>query len=170
MSTLIPDGNAGAPRRRSFMALAAFVSLCFLVAAAGGAVTAESVGTWYVGLAKPSFNPPAWVFGPVWTVLYLMIAVAGWRVWRRRGEAGARDALAAWGVQLALNLGWSVLFFGARMIGAALVEIVVLLAAILATVALSWRIDRLAGWLLVPYAAWVAFATVLNAALWWLNT
>jgi benzodiazapine receptor len=167
---MIPAESAGAQRRRSFVALAAFVSLCFLVAAAGGVVTAGSVGTWYVGLAKPSFNPPGWVFGPVWMVLYLMIAVAGWRVWRRRGEAGAWDALAAWGVQLALNLGWSVVFFGARMIGAALVEILVLLAAILVTATLFWRIDRVAGWLLVPYAAWVGFATVLNAALWWLNS
>jgi tryptophan-rich sensory protein len=109
------------------------------------------------------------VFGPVWTVLYLMIAVAGWRVWRRRGEAGAGLALGAWGVQLALNLGWSLLFFGARMIGLALAEIAILLAAILVTATLFWRIDPLAGALLAPYALWVGFATVLNAALWWLN-
>ena len=143
--------------------------LCFGVAAAGGAATASSVGSWYAGLVKPSFNPPDWVFGPVWTALYLMIAVAGWRVWRRRGQPGARAALAAWGVQLALNLGWSFLFFGARLIGAALVEIVVLLAAIVVTAVLSWRIDRVAGGLLVPYIAWVGFATLLNASLWRLN-
>jgi tryptophan-rich sensory protein len=105
----------------------------------------------------------------VWTVLYLMIAVAGWRVWLRRGESGARPALAAWAVQLALNLAWSLLFFGGRVIGAALVEIVILLAAILVTTGLFWRIDRLAGSLFVPYAAWVGFATILNAALWRLN-
>ena len=154
---------------RNLVALAGFVALCFAVAAAGGAVTATSVETWYAGLAKPPFNPPDWVFGPVWTALYLMIAVAGWRVWRRRGESGAWLALGAWGVQLSLNLSWSMLFFGARMIGAALVEIAVLLAAILITAALFWRIDRIAGVLLVPYAAWVGFATVLNAALWRLN-
>ncbi|HSC96976.1 MAG TPA: TspO/MBR family protein [Burkholderiales bacterium] len=154
---------------RNLVALAGFAALCFAIAAAGGATTATSVGTWYAGLAKPAFNPPDWVFGPVWTVLYLMIAVAGWRVWRRRAERGAWLALGAWGVQLSLNLSWSLLFFGARMIGAALAEIVVLLAAILVTAALSWRIDRLAGALLVPYAAWVGFATVLNAALWRLN-
>lgn len=156
-------------RGLSLPALAVFLVLCLLVAAVGGAVTATSVGTWYAALAKPAFNPPDWIFGPVWTVLYLMIAVAGWRVWRWRERPGARLALGAWGVQLALNLGWSFLFFGARLIGAALVEIVVLLAAILATAALFWRIDRLAGWLLVPYLAWVGFATVLNAALWRLN-
>jgi tryptophan-rich sensory protein len=154
---------------RNLVALAGFVALCFAVAAAGGAVTATSVETWYAGLAKPPFNPPDWVFGPVWTALYLMIAVAGWRVWRRRGESGAWLALGAWGLQLSLNLSWSMLFFGARMIGAALVEIAVLLAAILITAALFWRIDRIAGVLLVPYAAWVGFATVLNAALWRLN-
>jgi tryptophan-rich sensory protein len=154
---------------RNLVALAGFVALCFAVAAAGGAVTATSVETWYAGLAKPPFNPPDWVFGPVWTALYLMIAVAGWRVWRRRSESGAWLALGAWGVQLSLNLSWSMLFFGAQMIGAALVEIAVLLAAILITAALFWRIDRIAGVLLVPYAAWVGFATVLNAALWRLN-
>jgi len=154
---------------RNLVALAGFVALCFAVAAAGGAVTATSVETWYAGLAKPPFNPPDWVFGPVWTALYLMIAVAGWRVWRRRSESGAWLALGAWGVQLSLNLSWSMLFFGARMIGAALVEIAVLLAAILITAALFWRIDRIAGVLLVPYTAWVGFATVLNAALWRLN-
>ena len=162
------DGTT-AESGKSLVALAGFVALCFAVAAVGGAVTATSVGTWYAGLAKPSFNPPNWLFGPVWTALYLMIAVTGWRVWRRRGQSGARVALAAWGLQLALNLGWSFVFFGARMIGAALVEIVLLLVAILVTAALSWRIDRVAGWLLVPYAAWVGFATLLNAALWRLN-
>jgi benzodiazapine receptor len=154
---------------RNWLALAGFLGLCFAVAAAGGAVTASSVGSWYAGLAKPSFNPPAWVFGPVWTVLYVMIAVAGWRVWCRRGEAGARAALIAWGVQLALNLGWSFLFFGAHLIGAALLEIVVLLAAIVCTIVLCWRVDRMAGALLIPYVAWVGFATLLTAALWRLN-
>jgi benzodiazapine receptor len=166
-----PDGE----RMREAVALFGFVLLCLAVAAAGGAVTASSVGTWYAGLAKPVFNPPNWVFAPVWTALYLMIAVAGWRVWRRRaspgatGEPGVWLALGAWALQLALNLGWSFVFFGARLVGAALLEIVILLAAILMTTVLAWRIDRVAGALFVPYAAWVAFATVLNAALWRLN-
>lgn len=155
--------------RRSFIALALFLALCFAVAAVGGAVTASSVGTWYAGLAKTAFNPPDAVFGPVWTMLYLMIAIAGWRVWLRRGERAVGPALGAWAIQLALNLGWSLIFFGARMIGVALAEIVVLLAVILLTTALFWRIDRLAGALFVPYAMWVGFATVLNAALWRLN-
>lgn len=149
-------------------ALAGFILLCLLVAAVGGAVTASSVGTWYQGLAKPSFNPPDWVFGPVWTTLYVLMAIAAWRVWRLE-LARRRPALALWALQLALNLCWSFVFFGARAIGPALAEIVVLLAAILATLVLFWRLDRLAGALLVPYAAWVAFAAVLNAALWRLN-
>lgn len=153
---------------RDYASLAAFLLVVALVSAAGGWATASSVGTWFSGLAKPSFNPPGWVFGPVWTVLYAMIAVAGWRLWRRGGPA-SRLALTAWYVQLLLNLMWSFLFFGGRMIGAALVEIVVLLAAIAATIALSWRVDHAAAWLLVPYLAWVSFATLLNAALWRLN-
>lgn len=156
-------------RTRDTFALLGFVALCLAVAAIGGAVTATSVGTWYAGLAKPSFNPPNWLFGPVWTALYLMMAFAAWRVWRAKGIAGARAALAAWALQLALNLAWSFLFFGGRMIGAALAEIVLLLLTILATALLFWRIDRLAGVLLAPYAAWVGFATLLNAALWRLN-
>jgi tryptophan-rich sensory protein len=99
----------------------------------------------------------------------VLIAVSGWRVWRRRGFSGAQVAFGAYWVQLALNLGWSLLFFGQRMIGAALVEILVLLAAIVVNAALFARIDRGAGWLLVPYAAWVAFASLLNFALWRLN-
>jgi len=162
-------------RVRDAAALLGFVVLCLAVAAAGGAVTATSVGTWYAGLAKPAFNPPNWLFAPVWTALYLMMAFAGWRVWRRRGATGVggaldvRLALGAWALQLALNLVWSFLFFGARLIGAALAESMLLLAAILATAVLFWRIDRVAGALFVPYAAWVAFATVLTAALWRLN-
>jgi benzodiazapine receptor len=154
-------------RLRDALGLAAFLALSFAVAGAGGAVTATSVGDWYPTLAKPAFNPPDWVFGPVWTVLYAMIALAGWRVWRLRG---AREpALLAWALQLGLNLSWSFVFFGARLIGAALIEIVVLLVAIGVTARLFWRIDRGAALLLAPYAAWVGYATLLNAALWRLN-
>lgn len=156
-------------RARDLLGLGVFLALCLGVSAIGGWVTAHSVGTWYQTLQKPSFNPPNWVFAPVWGLLYVLIAVAGWRVWRIRGLASARAAIAAYLAQLALNLAWSLLFFGGRMIGIALAEIVLLLAAISVTAVLFWRIDRVAGWLLVPYAAWVAFAGVLNLALWRLN-
>lgn len=166
-----PDARRAAVQApsRKWLGLAAFLALCLAISALGGAVTAQSVGTWYQSLKKPPFNPPDWVFAPVWTFLYLAIAVAGWRVWLARGLAGAWHAVAAYAVQLALNLAWSFMFFGARTIGAALAEIALLLAAICVNGWLFWRIDRLAGWLLAPYAAWVLFAALLNFELWRLN-
>jgi len=154
------------PRLRDAAGLATFVAINAAVSALGGWATATSVATWYQGLAKPAFNPPDWLFAPVWTVLYLMIAVAGWRAWRR---GVSRSALTVYAVQLTLNLSWSFVFFGARLIGPALLVIAALLAAIVANAILFWRVDRWAGALLVPYAAWVSFATLLNAALWRLN-
>jgi benzodiazapine receptor len=156
-------------RRRDTIGFSVFLALCLGVSALGGLATASSVGTWYQTLAKPAFNPPNWVFAPVWTTLYFMMAIAGWRVWRRDGLQRARWALALFALQLALNLAWSIVFFGLRSVGAALIEIVVLLLAILATTVVFWQRDRVAGMLFIPYAAWVGFATVLNAALWRLN-
>ncbi|NNG03974.1 MAG: tryptophan-rich sensory protein [Inquilinus sp.] len=151
------------------LVLAGFLLACLAVSLLGGLVTATSVGTWYPTLAKPPFNPPAWLFGPVWTALYAMMAVAGWRVWRRAGFVVGRRPLIAFAVQLLLNLGWSAIFFGLRWPGGALVEIVLLLAAVAATMVLFWRIDRWAGWLFLPYLGWTAFAALLNASIWWLN-
>ena len=162
------DGN-GRTRAEDLLGLGAFVALCLVISAIGGWITAGSVGTWYQTLQKPVFNPPNWIFAPVWSLLYLMIALAGWRVWRRVGVAGAPAAMAVYATQLALNLGWSFLFFGSRMIGVALAEILLLLVVICVNAVLFWRKDRVAGWLLAPYVAWVAFASVLNFALWRLN-
>ena len=156
-------------RTRDTVGFSVFLALCLAVSAIGAAVTAGSVGTWYQALAKPPFNPPNWIFAPVWTVLFFMMALAGWRVWRREGLRQARWALTLFALQLGLNLSWSIVFFGLRSIGAALVESVVLLLAIVATTVVFWQRDRVAGILFIPYAAWVAFATVLNAALWQLN-
>lgn len=156
-------------RRRSLIAAAGFIFVCLGISALGGLATASSVDTWYQTLSKPAFNPPDWVFAPVWTALYLMIAIAGWRLWRVNGF-NDRLAFAAYGLQLALNLLWSILFFGLQWTGAALIELVVLWLAIAATIVLFWRHDRIAGVLLVPYLGWVGFAGVLNAALWRLNT
>jgi benzodiazapine receptor len=156
-------------RTPDLLGLGGFLLLSLAVMGIGGAVTAGSVDTWYPTLAKPAFNPPNWVFGPVWGVLYILMAVAGWRVWRTDRTLDRSEALTAFGLQMALNLGWSVLFFGFRLIGTALVEIVLLLAAIIVTAVLFWRIDRPAGVLLLPYIAWVGFAAILNVALWWLN-
>ncbi len=145
-----------------------WIGLCFAAAAIGGAITATSVDTWYATLAKPWFNPPAWVFGPVWTVLYAMMAAAAWLVWRR-GRGVARPALALFVVQLALNVGWSGLFFGLRSPGLALIEIVLLWLAIAATAAAFARHDKVAAWLMLPYLGWVTFAAALNAAIWHLS-
>lgn len=150
-------------------ALIGFVAGCLAVAGIGGAVTALTVNDWYQTLVKPPFNPPDGVFAPVWTTLYVMMGVAAWRVWRRRGASTRGRALLFFGVQLGLNLLWSILFFGLTAVGAAFVEIVVLIAAIVATTVAFARIDRAAAWLMVPYAAWVTFAVVLNGAIWWLN-
>ena len=165
----VMSGGISRVRRRDLLGLGGFVVVCLAISAIGGWVTAQTVGTWYRTLQKPEFNPPDWVFAPVWTLLYVLIAVAGWRVWRRRGFGAAPGAAAAYATQLALNLAWSFIFFAGRMIGAALADIVLLLAAIAITAALFRRIDRVAAWLLAPYGAWVAFAAVLNHALWRLN-
>jgi benzodiazapine receptor len=154
---------------RDALSLLVFFALCFAVAAAGGVATASSVHGWYPELAKPPFNPPDWLFAPVWSVLYALIALAGWRLWRRRAAPAGRAALRWWGLQLGFNLSWSFVFFGARLPGAALVDIVLLLGAIGVTILLAARADRAAAWLLAPYAAWTAFAAALNAAIWYLN-
>jgi benzodiazapine receptor len=155
--------------RGDVLGLAGFLVVCFAVAAVGGAVTAGSVLTWYPTLDKPVFTPPDWLFGPVWAALYAAMAIAGWRVWRVAGFAGARIALSLFAVQLALNGAWSILFFGAHRIGLALVDIVFLWSAILAVTVAFWRIDRLAGVLFLPYLLWVGYAAVLNAAIWLRN-
>ncbi|MCD0503352.1 TspO/MBR family protein [Bordetella petrii] len=123
-------------------------------------------GDWYAALEKPAFNPPDWVFAPAWTALYTMMAVAAWRVWRR---VGLDVSIVLWGVQLALNGAWSWLFFGLHRTGLALADIMVLLAAILLTAVCFMRRDRAAGYLMLPYLAWVGFATALNYSLWKLN-
>lgn len=140
------------------------------VGALSGLATAASVTVWYPTLAKPPFNPPAWVFGPVWTALYLTMGVALYLVWRVGWSRPAvRTAVLLFGVQLVLNGLWSVLFFGLRSPALALAEILVLWAAIIATAWAFRRVVPAAGMLMVPYLAWVTFAAVLNGSIWWLN-
>jgi tryptophan-rich sensory protein len=126
-------------------------------------------GEWYVALAKPSWNPPNWIFGPVWTVLYMLMAVAAWRVWRQVGFSGAGIALGLFIVQLVLNALWSYLFFGLHRLDLAMLDILVLWGAILAVGVLFHGMNRVAGALMLPYLAWVSFAACLNFALWHLN-
>lgn len=146
-----------------------FLSLLpFLLACAAAASTGIYFrpGAWYQNLAKPSWRPPDWLFGPVWLVLYIMIAVAGWMVWR---EAGLSLALAVYAVQLVLNALWSGIFFGLRRPDLAFAEIVLLWSSILATIVMFWPISRMAAYLLVPYACWATFAGALNFRIWRLN-
>lgn len=125
-------------------------------------------GAWYQSLVKSAWIPPAWVFGPVWTTLYLVMGVAAWRVWRET-HARREQALRLWWIQLFLNALWSPLFFGWHRLDLALLEILVLLGFIAATARHFWHIDRGAGLLLIPYLAWVGFASFLNFTLWQLN-
>ncbi len=126
-------------------------------------------GAWYAGLNKPSWNPPAWIFGPVWAALYAMMAVAAWRIWLRGGFAANRRALVLFIAQVALNAAWTPLFFGLQLPAIAFGEILLLWAAIAATMRAFLRVSRPAGWLLAPYLAWVSFAAALNFTLWRLN-
>ncbi len=162
-------GSSNEPRftpSRPWLALLGFVGLCLLVGAAGGALTATSVHDWYPTLNAPPGKPPNWVFGPVWTTLYVMMGASAWLVWKR---AGAGPALRLWGWHLAANALWTPLFFGLRNPGAALIGILLLLVLLIATIRAFRRVSRLAEVLLWPYLAWVLFATWLNLGFWWLN-
>jgi translocator protein len=147
------------------LSLLAFLAL---MAGAGFVGSRFPPGEWYAGLTKPAWNPPNWIFGPVWTALYIAIAVAGWRVWNAEGP-GRTPALGFWCTQLILNALWSWLFFGLHRPGAALLEIVALLGIIVAFTVVAIPLSRAASLLFVPYLLWVSFATALNAALWHLN-
>jgi translocator protein len=141
----------------------------FLALVVGGGLTVGALtapGEWYVQLAKPAFNPPGWVFGPIWTVLYALIAVTGWRIFER--DRGGW-ALKLWWGQLVLNFVWSPAFFVVHRIWLALIIVLLMLATILAFIVAAWPQDRKAAWLFVPYAAWVAFASLLNASIFALN-
>jgi len=152
--------------KHSWLVLALLIVLCFAVAGLGGLATTPNIPTWYAGLEKPSWTPPGWLFGPVWSVLYLSMAVAAWLVWRK---GNAVVPMVFFGVQLAFNAAWSWLFFGLRNPGLGFVDIVLLWAAIVCTAIVFWRRSVVAGLLFVPYLAWVSFAAVLNLAIWRLN-
>lgn len=150
----------------SLAALAVFAALSFGAAAIGTIPTIDSLRSWYPGLRKPAWNPRNGIFGPVWTVLYLLMAIAAWLAWR---QSGLSIWIVTFIVQLALNAAWTLIFFGARQIGLAAVEIAILWAAILLTLVGFYAQSPLAGLLLVPYLAWVTFAGFLNLAIWRLN-
>ncbi|HET9147345.1 MAG TPA: TspO/MBR family protein [Acetobacteraceae bacterium] len=148
------------------LALAGFVALCLLVAVADGVLTVPNIKPWYRLLLHPPLTPPDWVFGPVWTTLYLMMALAAWRVWLQPWH---NQALSVWGWQLAFNAAWTPVFFAGHLPGPALAVILGLDAMIVLTIRRFRPIDPLAAWLMVPYLGWALFATYLNAGFWWLN-
>lgn len=162
-----PTGKTFRPGSlRSVLALAGWLALTFAAASLGALFPP---GEWYAALKKPFWNPPNWIFGPVWTALYTIMAVAAWLVWRRGGFAAQRKALVLFLLQLLFNAVWSPLFFGMKQPAVAFVDIVLLWLALLATVVAFWRARPLSGALLVPYLAWVTFAGALNFTLWQLN-
>lgn len=166
----VPETPALAPLPR----LAAAILPVALAALIGSLATREGIDGWYPSLAKPGFTPPNAVFPIAWSLLYALNALALWRLLGARPVAGPSRrawglALTAFGLQLALNAAWSPVFFAAHDIGLALVVALALLMMALWTIRLTWRFDRLAAWLLVPYAAWLAFACLLNGAIWWMN-
>jgi tryptophan-rich sensory protein len=155
--------------RNPWLVLAGFLTLSIAVLSLGGAVTAPAIEVWYQGLAKPPWTPPDWLFGPVWTALYLAMAVAAWLVWRRWGWQGARCALILYLVQLGLNFLWSPAFFGLRDPLLGMVVIAPLWLAVAATTVAFFRKQTFAGSLFVPYLAWASYAVGLNAAILALN-
>jgi benzodiazapine receptor len=151
---------------RTWLGLAAWLGVTFVAAAVGAHF---QPGTWYAGLRKPAWTPPAAVFAPVWTLLYMLMAVAAWRVWQAAGFGAARVALTLYLIQLVVNAAWSWLFFGRHRIGSALIDVVLLWLLIAGTLLLFRARDDVAGWLLVPYLLWVGYAGALNLALFRLN-
>lgn len=165
-ATQVPQGAA----LPLWLRLAAAILPVAATAAIGSVATQAEIPGWYASLNKPAFNPPNWVFPVAWTILYTMIAIALWRLLGAMPRTGpSREgwwlAFAAFLVQIALNAAWTPVFFTAHAIGTGLIVVAMLLVMVLWTIRLTWRFDRLAAWLLVPYAVWVAFATLLNAAI-----
>jgi benzodiazapine receptor len=155
--------GSGGNAMLSFVSLGVFLALVFLAATTGAFF---QPGQWYAGLNKPSWTPPNWLFPVAWTVLYTMIAVAGWKVWQAEG---LRAALVVWGIALAFNMAWSWIMFGRQEIGLALIDLILLWVAIVAFMVLAWPVSRTAVYLFVPYLFWVSFAGALNFAVWRLN-
>ena len=154
--------------QKQLLGLAAWLLLCFIAAGIGAAASVQA-GAFYGQLVRPEWAPPGWLFGPVWSVLYFLMAIAAWLVWRVAGWRAAGSSLGLFVLQLALNALWSWLFFGWRLGGPAFAEVLVLWSLIAATLVAFWRIRPLAGALLLPYLLWVGFASVLNYTVWQLN-
>jgi translocator protein len=155
---------------KNVLVLLACLAVCFAAAAIGSAFTIKSIPTWYAALAKPPLNPPNWIFGPVWSLLYTAMAVAVFLVIKNgfKGD-GVTYAAVLFGAQLVLNALWSVVFFGKQNPLIALIIIIVLWVAILLTIIAFYRVSKPAAYIMIPYILWVSFASYLNAGVWWIN-
>ena len=156
-------------KKESVIKLVISVLICQLVGFAGAIYTSGSLTTWYETLAKPSFNPPNWIFSPVWISLFLLMGISLWLVWEKNKKNKINTALALFAFQLVLNAAWSAFFFGMRNPLYALIDIGFLWLAILVTILSFWKISKPAAYLLLPYISWVSFAAVLNFYIWKLN-
>lgn len=156
-------------KKQLWISFIVFIILCFIVEIIGSFWTKETVSTWYPTLTKPSWTPPNWVFGPVWSSLYIMIAIAGWLIYKAPHSHKRSTALILYGSQLALNFIWSFLFFSLRSPILGLIDIILLLLFISLTIIKTWRVRPLASILLIPYLIWVMYATSLNIGIWLLN-
>lgn len=154
--------------KQIFFSCLAWVVICLVISGIAGWVTGDNIAGWYTPLQKPSFNPPSWIFGPVWTVLYIMIGIAGGLLWTMRDTHPA--AFWVYVLQLVFNFAWSFIFFGAHQIGWAYVDILLLWVSIILTIVFAFNASKVAAMLLVPYLGWVTFACVLNFMLWRLNS
>jgi translocator protein len=164
---MMPDEPQTRPHART--ALVGWLALCFGIGIVSSIFTARSIPTWYAALTKPPLNPPDHVYGPVWTLLYALMAISAWIVWKTRPSACRRRGLRLFVIQLALNFLWTWIFFGTHQILTAFIDLVALWAAILLVILTFRRMSHTAAWLLVPYLAWVTFAGYLNFAIWKLN-
>lgn len=161
---------AASKRPFSFISLIINLAIPLAFGVAGALLNQRSVDTWYAGLNKPSFNPPNWIFGPVWTFIYILIGVAAYLIWQKRSQiVHLPRTIAVYFIQLVLNLLWTFLFFYAHKIGASLIEIVALFVVILINASVFYKIDKMAGLLFIPYAIWVSFATLLTYSIYSLN-
>lgn len=156
-------------QKMELIGLVSWLAVCHSVGAVGAILTMSGLSNWYPSIQKPSFNPPNWVFAPVWMFLYTMMGLSAWLVWRERRAAQLQTPLGWFTIQLALNLAWSSLFFALEHPGLAFVDSVMMSLAILATIISFWKVSHTASIMLIPYLAWVIFATVLNYTIWQLN-
>ncbi len=171
-SGAVPDRSVRRARTgdgRDWLRLAVFLAACLGAGGLDASWSRDALASWYPTLRKPSWNPPNWVFGPVWTALYVSMAVAAWTVWRRRDRASVAIPLGLFGLQFLLNAVWSPLFFNLRSPGLAFVDIALLWTVIVMTIGAFRRVSAASALLLIPYLAWVTFALALNAAIWSLN-